>query len=474
MLKFNFFMMKKLIPSIYIGLSLLFFSCGEDFLDLKPNEDLPIEDAIQSLNDLESAVIGMYDGLQSSNHYGRYFILVPDVMSDDVKQNASANRAKEYAEYGAFADHFLTRDVWTRIYNTILRANIVINSELEVGQTFQAEKDNFLGEAYAIRALCHFDLVRLYGQHYGFTPGNDHPGVPIVLEFDEAAEPSRSTVAQVYERVLADLSTAASLISDDFNSGRVNLITVKALQARVNLYMGNWATVEGLASEVINSSAVVLTDNDAYVDTWLSGTSPDVIFEIVNNAADNFGSDALGRMYIQDGYGDYLPSADVVDLIPDGDVRGELYADDAANLGGIYGTIRVNKWPSSVGQDNVPVIRLSEMYLIRAEARYNQGKEADAQADVTAIRQRGLPSAEAVTATGTALMDEIELEKRIELAYEGHRLWDLMRWKRGVTRTDCTAPAAVCSVSYPNDRFILPIPQPERDANPNIEQNVGY
>lgn len=466
--------MKKILPILYISFSFLFFSCGEEFLDLQPNEALPIADAIQSLNDLESAVVGMYDGLQNSNHYGRYFVLVPDVMADDVKQNASANRAKEYSEYAAFSDHFITQNMWARIYNTILRANIVINSTLEVGATAQETKDNFLGEAYAVRALCHFDLVRLYGQHYGFTAGNDHEGVPIVLEFDEAAEPERSTVAQVYERVLADLSSAASLIGSNFDSGRFNKLSVKALQARVNLYMGNWATAEGLASEVINDNAVVLTDNAAYVETWNAGTSPDVVFEVKVTAADNNGSDALGRMYIQDGYGDYLPAADVVDLIPDGDVRGELYADDAANLGGIYGTIRVNKFPSSVGQDNTPVIRLSEMYLLRAEARFMQGKETDAQADVTAIRQRALPTAEAVTATGAALMDEIELEKRIELAYEGHRLWDLMRWKKGIVRTDCTAPPNACNVAYPNDNFVLPIPQNERDANPNMSQNPGF
>lgn len=466
--------MKKILPILYISFSLLFFSCGEEFLDLQPNEALPIADAIQSLNDLESAVVGMYDGLQNSNHYGRYFVLVPDVMADDVKQNASANRAKEYSEYAAYSDHFITQNMWARIYNTILRANIVINSTLEVGTTAQEARDNFVGEAYAIRALCHFDLVRLYGQHYGFTASNDHAGVPIVLEFDEAAEPERSTVAQVYERVLADLSSASSLVGSNFDSGRFNKLSVKALQARVNLYMGNWATAEGLASEVINDNAVVLTDNAAYVATWNAGTSPDVVFEVKVTTADNNGSDALGRMYIQAGYGDYLPSADVVDLIPDGDVRGELYADDAANLGGIYGTIRVNKFPSSTGEDNTPVIRLSEMYLLRAEARFMQGKEADAQADVTAIRQRALTSAEAVTATGAALMDEIELEKRIELAYEGHRLWDLMRWKKGVTRTDCTAPSNACNVAYPNDNFILPIPQNERDANPNMGQNPGF
>lgn len=466
--------MKKFVSILYIGICFFAFSCSEEFLDLKPNEALPIEDAITTLNDLESAAIGMYDGLQSANHYGRYFVLVPDVMSDDVKQNASANRAKEYAEYGAFPDHFLTQNVWARIYNTILRANILINSDLEVGATVQETKNSLQGEAYAMRALCHFDLVRLYGQHYGFTPGNDHPGVPIVLEFDEAAEPTRNTVAQVYEQILADLSTAASLLGSDFDTGRFSQLSVKALQARVNLYMGNWATAEGLASEVINDGTVSLTSNTDYVATWEAGTSPDVIFEVKMNSADNNGADALGRMYIQDGYGDYLPAADIVDLIPDGDVRGLLYADDAANLGGIYGTIRVNKWPSQVGEDNTPVLRLSEMYMIRAEARFMQANEDGARADVDAIRQRGLPTAEAVTATGADLMAEIEKEKRIELAYEGHRLWDLMRWQKSVERTDCTAPTAVCNIAYPDNRFILPIPQNEMDANPNMTQNIGY
>ena len=182
----------------------------------------------------------------------------------------------------------------------------------------------------------------------------------------------------------------------------------------------------------------------------------------------------LGRMYIVEGYGDYLPSSDVVDLIPDGDVRGELFKDDADNLGGNFGTIRVNKFPSTTGEDNTPIVRLSEMYMIRAEARAMQGNDSGAQADVDAIRQRGLPGAAAVTATGQALMDEIEKEKRIELMFEGHRLWDLMRWQRSLVRNHCTAPAEACSVSYPNDRFILPIPTPELQANPNMTQNPGY
>ena len=467
--------MKKFVYIFFAVIALGLGACEEDFLELPPNEALPTADAIQSIDDLSAAAVGMYHGLQSSNYYGRYFVLVPDVMADDVKQNASANRAKEYAEFGAFSDHFITQNVWATIYTNINRANNIINTPLEVAAAVQSEKDQLVGEAYAIRAMGHFDLVRLYGQHYGFTADNSHPGVPIVTEFDQNAEPARNTVAQVYAQVVSDLTTALSLVGDGFDTGRISKSAINGLLARVHLYMSDWGQAEQFATAVINSGDVSLTATDSYVDAWMDeGTGPDVVFEVVNNSADNFGSDALGRMYIVDGYGDYLPSADLVSLIPEGDVRGELFKEDSANLGGIFGFIRVNKFPSTQGFDNVPVIRLPEMYLIRAEARAMQGNEAGAQEDVNIIRQRGLPGTEDLAATGQALLDEIETEKRIELMYEGHRLWELMRKGEGVVRTDCTAPSNVCTVGYPNDRFILPIPQNEIDANPNMTQNPDY
>lgn len=467
--------MKKYI-AIPLVLSLMLFTtgCSEEFLELAPNEALPTAEAILTIDDLNSAMVGVYSGLQNANHYGRYFILVPDVMSDDVKQNASANRAKEYAEYEAFPEHFITQNVWARLYNTINRANTIINSTVEVTSILQPEKDQLVGAAYAIRALTHFDLVRLYGQHYGFTSDNGHLGVPIVTVFDQDAEPSRASVGEVYAQIISDLNQAISLMGDDFESNRMNKTAAQAILARVYLYMGDWANAQKFANDAINSGNVSLVDNAALVSTWRDGVVPDALFEIEFNAVDNNGSDALGRMYIAEGYGDYLPSADVVDLIPDGDVRGELFKADSANLGGAFGFIRVDKYPDLQGQDNVPVVRLPEVYMIRAEASYNLGEEDLARADVELIRKRALPSAESVTATGDELMREIELEKRLELMFEGHRLWDLMRWQRGVERNDCTAPAGSCMISYPNDRFVLPMPQNEIDANPNIEQNPGY
>ncbi len=449
-------------------------SCGDDFLELTPNEAVAIADAIKTVDDLETGVLGAYDGMQSANYYGRYFYLVPDVMSDDVKQNASANRAKEYAEYEAFPAHFITQNMWATIYNVILRANTVINAEIEVAPALQDRRDQLVGEAYGIRALAFFDLVRIYGQHYGFTGDNSHAGIPIVLTFDQDAEPGRNSVAEVYAQVVSDLQQAISLMNDNKGAGFFSKGAAQAISARVSLYMSDYAKAESLANDVINGGDFSLTPNESYLSTWMGiGDSPDAILDVVMNETDNVGSDALGRMYINEGYGDYLPSQDLVGLIDSNDVRSQLFKEDET-IGGIYGNIRVNKFPSTKGEDNTPVIRLSEMYLIRAEARARTGNEAGAIEDLMTIRLRGNPSAEMVTATGDELLAEIRLEKRIELMFEGQRLWDLMRNQESVARIDCTAPDVACSVGYPNDRFILPIPENETDANPNMTQNPGY
>jgi tetratricopeptide (TPR) repeat protein len=468
--------MKKLqilfFSLIIFGLS----SCGEDLLDINPAAALPPDAAIQTVQDMETVLTGVYSQLQNSDWYGRYFVLVPDVMSDDVKQNASANRAKEWAEYNGNQFDFIPEEIWAEVYEGILRSNTIINAEIDAPAAVQDDVNQFRGEAYAIRALAHFDLVRIYGQHYGFTADNSHPGVPIVTEFDQESEPTRATVQQVYDQVISDFNQALSLMNQNRGVGFFSPDAANALLARVYMYQSNYAQAEAKATEVINSANTSLTPADSYISTWLAdGPSPDAIFDVIMLLTDNNGSDALGRMYINEGYGDYLPSQDLVSIIEarGTDSRIGLFKEDAT-LAGVFGPIRVNKFPSIDGADNTPVVRLAEMYMIRAEARARTGNESGAIEDLMTIRTRAWPDAPMVDATGDALLAEIEEEKRIELMYEGHRLWDLMRWGRDVVRTDCTAPVDVCTITYPNDRFVLPIPNPEINANPNIQQNAGY
>ncbi len=467
--------MKKLInkisgksPLIVLLVVLFTVSCSKDFLELQPQQAVSTANALSTVGDFEAAIIGGYDGLSHSNYYGRYFVLVTDIMSDDVKQNASANRASDWAEYaGSSTDNNnLSGNIWEYAYRVIDRANRILEAETD------ANINNVLGQAYALRALVHFDLVRIYGQHYTYTADASHLGIPIVTTVDPFQKPARNTVKEVYDQVIADFNMALSLIDDANNSFILTKNAVKALLSRVYLYKEDWANAASMASDVINSGDFSLVPNGSYTDIFSLDHSSEAIFEIDMNETDKRGTDALAGMYLGSGYGDYLPSEDLLNVIPAGDVRGTLFATDLTIGGGIYGNLRVNKYSDPLGLNNTPVIRLSEVYLNRAEANYHLNNTSAAQADVNLIRKRGLPTAADVTVTGADLLAEILLERRIELSYEGHRLWDLTRNKMGVFRTDCTAE--VCSIPYPSDRFILAIGLFETNVNENIVQNPGY
>jgi hypothetical protein len=454
--------------------SILFVtSCGEKFLDISPSSAISTENPIRTVSDMEALLVGAYNQMQANNYYGRYGILVPDVMSDDVKENATANRAREWAQYNGDALNFIGEGIWTDIYQFINNLNTIINSTVEFPTaTTKKSGDQFKGEALALRGLAHFDLCRFYGQHYGFTADASHLGVPYVLKFDKNAKSSRLTVAQVYKQAIADIQAGIALMTINRGTGYMSPMAAQALLARIHFYMGDYNKAEEFANTVINSNIYKLTPRDQFVAKWLdSGTPPDAIFEVIMTATDNPGNESLSRLYIAEGYGDYLPTDDLRLLIDSADLRGSLFKLDP-KLTGIYGKYRVNKHPSVTGDDRLPIIRLTEIYLIRAESRARNGNETGAIADLMTVRSRAWATAKTVTATGNALLEEIIKERRIELCYEGVRLWDLMRLKRDVVRKNCTGP--VCTIKYPNPRFILPIPFREIDANPSMIQNPGY
>lgn len=468
----DIFKIKRNMAVLVIAIFIL--SCSSDFLELQPEQSIATELALQSVGDYKAASIGTYDGLSSSNYYGRYFVLVSDIMSDDVKQNASANRASDWAAYaGSSTDNNnLATNIWSKAYSVIDMCNRIILGEADVSASVQAELDDYKGQAYAVRALAHFDLVRLYAQHYTFTDDASHMGIPIILEIDPFGKPSRNTVKEVYDQVISDFNSALGLIGKKKNSFFLTESGVNALLSRVYLYKEDWEKAAAAADKVINSNLYSLVNTENYQSIFNTDHSSESIFEINMHETDTRGTDALGGMYLVTGYGDYLPSKDVLNLIPTDDVRNSLYITDAG-LAGDYASKRVNKYDSKLGLNNTPVIRLSEVILNRAEANAHiPGAEAAAQQDLNKIRQRALPTAPDITATGSQLLEEILKERRIELAFEGHRLYDLTRYKKGVHRTDCTSN--VCDVTYPNNRFVLAIGQAEIDVNPNITQNPGY
>jgi hypothetical protein len=467
--------MKKIINKILgksqlIALLVVFFtvSCSKDFLELQPQQSLAMSRALVSITDFNAAIAGCYDGLQSGNYYGKFFLVTPDVMSDDAKGGALVNRASDWASYvGTSTDRSnLAENIWLAGYRVIDRTNRI----LETKPDFNI--DDIKGQAYAMRALAYFDLVRIYAQHYTFTADASHLGVPIVTAVDPLQKPARNTVKEVYDQVIADFTSALPLINDNKNSYYFSKNAVKALLSRVYLYKEDWTNSVAMANDVINSGKYTLVSNANYAKIFSTDHSTEAILEIEMNSLDNNGVNSIAGNYLASGYGEYLPSMDLVNLVPTGDIRKTLFITDPKLGGGVYGTLRVNKYSNAQGYDNTPVIRLSEVYLNQAEANYHLTNESAAQTDVSLIRKRGLATAAIVTETGSALLEQILLERRIELSFEGHRLWDLTRNKKGVLRTNCTA--STCSIPYPSKRFILAIGKFETDANINMVQNPDY
>tara|TARA_B110000503_G_scaffold19285_2_gene28664 strand:+ start:2672 stop:4072 length:1401 start_codon:yes stop_codon:yes gene_type:complete len=449
-------------------------SCSESFLELIPQQSVSDTEALTNLEDLNSSITGVYDEISGSYYYGRYLFMIPDVMADDVKQNSQANRIVLYAEHIVDESDSDAASLWTGMYRAINAANNIINSDIEVGTNVEDEKNHIIGEAYALRAQVYFDMVRMFAQHYTFTADAGHLGVPLILSFDAANKPERSTVKQVYDQIITDMTMAISLMKSDSRSGNSNTLSstsVKALLSRVYLYKKDWPNAEAMATEVIGSG-YSLVPNANYLNLWNTDNSSESIFEISMTEADNVGGNGIAGLYLPQVFGDYLPSNDLVSLYDADDARLNVFIEDSF-LSGEFAPFRMNKYPSFNGFDNVKVMRLAEIYLIRAEARAEIGTNiSGAQDDLDMVRQRALPSATDTSVTDQALKDAIFLERRLELCFEGQRLWDLMRNKLDVVRTQCTA--SICLIPYASDTVILPIPQVETDVNSNITPNPGY
>ncbi len=461
--------------SLLLVVAIFGFSCT-DLLVLEPQQAISNDAFLLSIADFRAAVNGAYDEIQNDDYYGRTMPLVPDIMGEDVKQSAQCNRYQEFADFEGqpLSGHEYENDLWAAIYEVINMVNAVINnSEYEPLSTVQTEFNQLIGEAHAIRALAHFDLVRMWAQHYTFTAGASHPGIPIVLVADNTNLPSRNTVAEVYTQVIADFNQAISLMTlTRAGSAMLSKEAAQALLSRVYLYMEDFTNSIAMADAVINSGEYSLVTGAAYVTQFEDGNSSEAIFEIAYDELDYEGSDSFGAMYKKTGYGDYLPAKDLLNLFADTtDIRWGMFIYDP-DLTDIYASMRVNKYPTLTNIDNVPVIRLSEVYLNRAEANAQLGNDALAQADLDIIRQRGLATAPDITLTGSALLDEILIERRRELCYEGHRIFDITRHELDVDRVDFTGD--VDFVAYPSDFVILPIPTDEINVNPNIAQNPGY
>ncbi|MFY0256199.1 RagB/SusD family nutrient uptake outer membrane protein [Chitinophaga sp. 30R24] len=473
--------------SVMMLLAVLLGACGKGFLKQQPDQSTETNRAIRDLPGLRAAINGVYSLMQSESYYGRTMSLLPDLESDNSFISViNSNRYRNQDQYIVTANDTYTADTWNQLFRVVANANMVIMKgpyvSLLPSLTDSLEAVRIVAEAYAVRALAFFDLARLYAQPYNYTVTATHMGIPIVTVTDINAvqSPSRSNMKDTYTQITRDLTMAIERFQASrntvFSSGHFNLYATKALLARVLLYKEDWAGAAAFADDVIRSNVYALLPNDKLVSNFKITGNGETVFEVINTTVDNRNTDALSYMFSQDGYGDILATDNLYNIYAPGDVRQNFLkkgkrsgngGEDPANIITKYSDV-------TTFTESIKVMRLSELYLIRAEALAHLNREEEARADVNTIAMRSDSSALPVTASGQALLDAILLERCKELAFEGHRLFDLTRTKRSFTKY--LASEKNISVVYPSTKVILPIPQRELDANPNIrnQQNEGY
>lgn len=430
-------------------------SC-QSFLNVEPKASISDQQTIFDKASAETALRGVYNALAASSYYGTSFQSIGYLSGDNIQWTGSQSQVQEFINHKVNAENATISSAWIAIYATINRANQVI-AKVPVVQDpalTDALKNAIVGEAYFIRALAYFDLARTWG------------GVPLITQ--PTASPSenagiaRSTQAETYALVLKDLDIAESLLGESVNRFRATRKTVWALKSRYYLYQKNWAKAEEYATKVILDGAnyKLLTPYSAFFANNVRGTEESV-FEIFYNGTSEI-NDHRGQWQSQTNGGtrQWAPNDDFVALVNNpliGGNRSALVAKD--NQSRWYG----NLYYRAPASDPTYVIRIAELYLIRAEARAQQDKLVESVADVNAIRSRA--GLEVTVATSKAeLLLAVENERKMEFAFEPHRWFDLVRTHRA---------ASVLNISEP-DRFLMPIPSVQLQTDKALIQNPGY
>lgn len=450
----------KLILFTVIG-ALAFASC--DVLNQTPSQSLPTDGIFTSETNVRGVLAGAYNSLQSAVPYNIRFT---ELAADNALHTGSFPSWANVDQHQLLASNAEARDTYINYYDVINTANnlIAFTADVEDVSFSEQEKNEIIAQAKAIRAMSYHTLVRWFG------------GVPLVLEppaaIDESVNVPRSTVQQVYDQIIKDLQDAETVLGANGTSGATTVsgYAVKALLARVYLYDGQYGLAETKASEVIDSGEYALGDYSANFGVLEADGqgSDESIFELSFTTEDANSLSFFARPNGNGGRYEYGPEANYISLYEANDVRFE------SNLRVYSGAYRLGKYFRLNGNDNIIIVRLAEMYLIRAEAiaqqdyETNPARALEAQDDINVIRNRaGLGDVDPLTVTTLEeFMDEVLLQRRIELDQEGHRWHDLVRTGRAVT-----------TLGIDQNDTLWPIPQREIDSNSGInpeDQNPGY
>jgi len=519
--------MKRFFLNLYLlaGFVAIFTTGCRKQLEIAPRQSIDASDALNSRDAIEAAITNLYARLKSARQYGRDMITHPTALSDNGFATNKSGRLLPEANNTQGA-HF-TGTVWTNSYPGINSINLILETlptlNLSPGIS-QVERDRWEGQLYFLRGLYYFDMMRVYAYIPGaVVASQDRGGVPLNLTGIATAEaalaykPSRAAIDDVYTQIVADLTLANQmLLNPGLGVNLANKAAAQGLLARVNLYRKNFSEGKRWADSCINLAGSKIVTAATYVSNWRSATHGETLFQVVfATSGENIGvNESLqtsfttlvnpGNQLTTGGFGDLVPTLSlltdlglsikggmttanyglnhVIDTpLRSTDIRNFMYEPGTAGRGNIK--IECTKFLGKNGfinLDNAPIFRISEAYLIRAEAQVADGSTvsnpANALADLKVLKTRRYTdyTGSAQEASDNAmdpsqLFEEIIRQRRIEFAFEGHRFFDLKRLGRDLVKSP-----HYNNVAFTDTRILAPIPQADVDGNSNLKQNAGY
>ncbi len=491
-------MKNKYLVYFSLVFALLFTSCDEAYLDTTPTASIDAGSAYATTKNAASAINGIYRSfivryLSSQGHSGHpAMMIILDHMGEDmVIGTTSVSWHQNETRWVAHRSdvNTMVQFPYEMYYRIIGNANIgIANLDKAVGPA--ADRNALKGEALALRAFGYFNLVQLYGKRYDATAKpNSQLGVPLVLEPTTEGKP-RNTVEEVYTQINKDLTDAAALLTTSrVNKSHINLSVVKGLQARVALVQQDWTNAAKFAAEAragyVPMTSTMYTDGfqDIANSEWMWG------FDHLEDQTEYFGG---YHSYISCNYNSTVIrtypkviNSLLYKVIPATDIRSKMWVETptATNSivppGGVRPKFLNQKFrlpgvPSTSAMGDVPYMRAAEMYLIEAEAKARLNDAAGASQVLFDLVKTRDASYVKSTNTGVSLINEILVQRRVELWGEGHRFLDLKRTNAALNRNGTNAIASVAllfDVAPGDVRWEFLIPRREINANPAIVQN---
>jgi len=436
---------------ILAGFCVAFLSTScEKQLELQPAQSIAASSALSNGENVKAALIGAYDALSDVDVWGGKAFRDAEILGNTDQELVFRGTFNGPSEMFSRQISAVNEDVLARWRDTYYAINLTNNVLEGVGKIAnETERKKTQGEALFIRAACYFELVRFFGKQYEDATKST-PAVPLILKptLESIEKKGRNSVEEVYNQVITDLTTAKSLLPIK-NGFYANRYAATALLARVYLQKGDYKNAREAAHEVINDGGFTLLAGFEGLFGGTSNTSEDIFAmqitaqDGINDMVTFFANTTKG------GRGDLPVQAGHIRLYDATDVRGKFFYTAS-------GRTWTNKWNNSVAQ-NINVFRLAEMYLIRAEANFVEKTTVGATplTDINRLRAR----AKATPLTDVTLND-ILMERRLELAFEGFRIHDVKRTK-----------GSVGNLKYDDCKLLFPVPQREINVNDLLTQN---